>query len=228
MSAAIQNMYEVMPKMYTNQAFNPNFDLHGISLPFRMCVAAPSGSGKSNFTTNLVRVFSQGRVGTFSKIFIITRNADEPLYNWLKDVAPDIIISEGIDKTPALDSFDKKENGLLIWDDLIMEKKLTAVEEAYIRARNRNVSCVFISQSYYKIPKIIRQNCTFLVLLKLGGAREIVMIMSEHGLGVTREKLLAIYQHATSAKLAPLLIDLAAPIEAKFRKGFEVIDIDSI
>jgi hypothetical protein len=226
--AAIVNMYERMPKKYTNNAFNPNVDLHGISLPFRMCVAAPSGSGKTNFIMNLLMVFSQGRVGTFKSIFVCTRNSDEPLLNWCRDVAPDIVISEGIGSTPALDSFDKKENHLIIWDDLIMEKKLTSIEEAYIRARNRNVSCVFISQSYYKIPKIIRQNCTFLVLLKLSGAREANMIMSENGLGVTREKLLAIYQHATAEKLAPLLIDLAAPVEAKFRRGFEVLNIDSI
>ena len=37
-----------------------------------------------------------------------------------------------------------------------------------------------------------------------------------------------IYEHATAEKLAPLLIDLAAPVEAKFRRGFATIDLDSL
>jgi hypothetical protein len=229
--SAIQNMYELMPKKYSNSVFNPSFDLHGLSLPLRGLVAAPSGMGKTNLVMNILRVFSQGRQGTFNTIHIITRNADEPLYNWVRDVAPDIVIREGVEHSPKLDDFDPKENHLIIWDDLVLEGKvgLKNVQEMYLRGRKLNVSTIFISQSYYDTPKMIRINCSWISLLKLGNTNEVAMIMRNHGLGVTKQKLLAIYQHATAEKLQPLLIDLTASVEAgKFRKGFATIDINAI
>ena len=41
---------------------NPNKDLHGFDIPFRLCCVAPSGSGKSNMIVNLISLFSQGKV----------------------------------------------------------------------------------------------------------------------------------------------------------------------
>jgi hypothetical protein len=100
------------------------------------------------------------------------------------------------------------------------------VEQYYIRARKLNVSVVFISQSYFKIPKVIRNNCSYMVLLKLSGQREVNIILSEFGLGVTKEELVRIYEYATSQKLQPLLIDMEADSKDRFRKGFkEIIDI---
>ena len=36
---------------------NPNKDLHGFDIPFRLCCVAPSGSGKSNWVVNLISLF---------------------------------------------------------------------------------------------------------------------------------------------------------------------------
>ena len=36
---------------------NPNYDMHHFDTPFRSLVVAPSGSGKRNFITNLIRLF---------------------------------------------------------------------------------------------------------------------------------------------------------------------------
>jgi len=222
----IINMYEHIPKEFLNKVENPNYDLHHIKLPFRMCIVAPSGSGKTNFLVNLLHLFSCGEKGTFQTITIITRNADEPLYKWITSKSDQIIIKEGINNTPALDKFDKDYNHLVIWDDLVLSKDLSMVEQYYIRARKLNVSVVFISQSYFKIPKVIRNNCSYMVLLKLSGQREVNIILSEFGLGVTKEELVRIYEYATSQKLQPLLIDMEADPKDKFRKGFkEIIDI---
>ena len=50
----IVNWYEKIPKELLDNAENPNFLLHHLKLPFRMCVVAPSGSGKTNFLINLM------------------------------------------------------------------------------------------------------------------------------------------------------------------------------
>ena len=110
-----------------------------------------------------------------------------------------------------------------------MSKDLTMVENYYIRARKLNVSVIFLSQSYFRIPKIIRNNCNYMVLLKLSGNREVNMILSEFGLGVTKEQLIAIYEYATREKMQPLIIDLEADPIQRFRKGFlTIIDPNNI
>tara|TARA_R110000803_G_scaffold3508_3_gene11782 strand:- start:5140 stop:5826 length:687 start_codon:yes stop_codon:yes gene_type:complete len=222
----IENLYERMPKQYLDKVENPNFHLHNLKIPMRMCIVAPSGSGKTNFLCNLISLFSAGK-GTFQTITIITRNKDEPLYRWITESCESIIIKEGVDNTPALDKFDKDFNHLVVWDDLVLAKDLSRVENYYIRARKFGVSCIFISQSFFKIPKIIRNNCSYMVLLKLSGNREVNVILSEFGLGVTKAELLDIYKYATAEKFSPLLIDMEESSEKRFRKGLlEVIELE--
>jgi len=219
----IVNMYERIPKEYLDKSYNPNFNLHMLKVPFRMCIVAPSGSGKTNFLINLLRLFSCGDNGTFSTINIITRNKDEPLYKWVTSKCDQIQITEGLHTTPPLDKFDKDKNHLVVWDDLVLSKDLSMVENYYIRARKMSTSCIFISQSYFKIPKIIRNNCSYMILLKLSGDREVKLILSEFGLGVTKEELLELYKYATAEKFSPLIIDMEEEPDKRFRKGFTEI-----
>jgi hypothetical protein len=68
-----------------------------------------------------------------------------------------------------------------------------------------------------------------MVLLKLSGQREVNIILSEFGLGVTKEQLIAIYNFATREKMQPLLIDMEAEPHQRFRKGFlEIIDVGQL
>lgn len=221
--ARIVNMYEQMPKDFLDKVDNPNFALHKLKIPMRMCVVAPSGSGKTNFLVNLISLFSKGKKGTFSTINIITRNKDEPLYKWIQTKTNQIVIKEGLSNTPKLDDFDKDKNHLVVWDDLVLSKDLSMVENYYIRARKLNVSVIFISQSFFKIPKIIRNNCSYMVLLKLSGQREVNLILSEFGLGVTKEELMDLYQYATKEKFSPLVIDMEGDVSDRFRKGLDEV-----
>jgi len=217
----IINFYEIIPKKYLDDIENNNFNIHHIEIPFRMCVVAPSGSGKTNFVLNLIKVFSQGK-GTFTDITIVTRNKDEPLYNWLVEQNDSIRILEGMHNNPKLDDYDKKYNHLLIWDDLVLSKNLDPVCEYYLRARKKNVSLMFLSQSYADIPKMIRKNSSYLVLFDLGGSkREQDYIMKEWSSELDRDELRAIYNDAVSKNLNPLIIKggKAKPNE-KYRKGF--------
>jgi ABC-type dipeptide/oligopeptide/nickel transport system ATPase component len=186
-----------------------------------MCIVAPSGSGKTNFLLNLLKVFSQGR-GTFISIDIITSNKDEPLYNYLSGEFDGIRISEGMQSTPRLDDMDKKYNHLVVWDDLVLSKDLRKVEEYYMRARKQNCSVIFLSQSYYDIPKFIRKNSNYLVLLNLNGSkREQTAILNEWGTDLTKEQLNKIYLDATQEQFRPLIIT-GGKIEPnkKYRKGW--------
>jgi hypothetical protein len=224
----IINFYDVIPKKYLNNPENPNWDKHNIDIPFRMCVVAPSGSGKTNFIINIIKIFSEGK-GTFADISIITRNKDEPLYNWLSVQNESITVKEGMTNNPKLDDFDKDYNHLLIWDDLVLSKNLDSVCEYYIRARKKNESLMFLSQSYADIPKMIRKNSDYLILFDLGGStREQNYIMREWGSDLEKEQLHAIYKDATSKDLNPLIIKGGKVAKnKKYRKSFlEYYNID--
>lgn len=220
--AEIINWYEKIPREMLDEAENPNYHLHNLKIPMRMCVVAPSGSGKTNFLVNLIHLFSNGN-GSFQDITILTKNRDEPLYSFLTSKCDQIQVKEGLHNIPPLDKFDKRANHLVVFDDLVLSKDLSAVENYYIRARKLNCSVIFLSQSYFRIPKIIRNNCSYMVILKLSGHREVNMILSEFGLGVSKEQLLGMYEVATKEKFSPLLIDLEAEPYKRFRKGFTQI-----
>jgi hypothetical protein len=58
-------------------------------------------------------------------------------------------------------------------------------------------------------------------LLKLSGQRDANLILSEFNLGVTKDELIAIYDHCTSEKFSALLIDLEADKAHRFRRNFD-------
>jgi len=219
-NSGVRNVYEIMPKDFLLECENPNVEDHHFKIPFRMTCVAPSGSGKSNYVVNLLSLFCKPP-GTFYKIFIITKNSDEPLYNFLKSKAEDIQILEGMSSLPPLDKFDKDLPSLVVVDDLVLAKDQSRISNYFIRARKLNVSVIYISQSYYSVSKIIRQNSNYLCLLKLNTEREIKMILSEAAL-MDREKLMTLYNEATSTPMVPLVICLESSIDdpKKFRKGF--------
>jgi hypothetical protein len=81
---------------------------------------------------------------------------------------------------------------------------------------------VFLSQSYYDIPKFIRKNSTYLVLLDLGGSkREKTAILNEWASDLDKDEMNAVFNDAVSVKLRPLIITGGkCDRNKKYRKGF--------
>ena len=228
-SAVVRNMYEKIPKRMLDEVSNPHQNMHGLKIPFRMCVVAPSGSGKTNFLINLLSLVSSAP-GTFHSICIVTRNKNEPLYNWLQSLHDDIKVVEGLENTPVLDKMDKDLNHFVAFDDLVLAKNQERICNYYIRCRKLNCSVAYLSQSYFGIPKIVRQNCSYLIILRLGGSnREVNSILSEAGLGVNKEGLMKLYDEAVTnaPKFSILLIDFEEDPSKRFRKGFKDIIVPS-
>ena len=160
----IVDWYKKMPKKYLLKSHNPHFDRHHIKLPFRMIIAGNSGSGKTQTLLNLL----YNMPNTFEKIFIVTKNKDEPLYNFLEDKLGEdgLTIKEGISELPDVDSLDKTQNNLIVLDDLVNEpsKQQRPICDYFIRARKKNCSIIYISQSFYAVPKLIRDNISYLII----------------------------------------------------------------
>ena len=57
---------------------------------------------------------------------------------------------------------------------MINNKKLNKiVTELFIRGRKLNISIVFITQSYFKVPKDVRLNATHFFIKKIPNKREL-------------------------------------------------------
>ena len=74
---------------------------------------------------------------------------------------------------------------LIVFDDMITEKNIPhKVTELFIRGRKLNISLVFITQSYYAVPKNIRLNCTHYHILSIPKRREIRNIADDCAVGI--------------------------------------------
>jgi len=221
------DFYKSMPKKFLLQSHNPNFKDHKLNLPFRMLFIGGSGAGKTQTLMNLIRIMN----GTFNNIHIITKNRDEPLYNYLESkVDTGLSITEGIDSAPNLDDFDKKEQSLIVMDDLVLEKNQKQLEQYFIRARKLNCSLVYLSQSYFAVPKMIRMNLNYLIIKRLNTLQDLFRMMREYSLGVSKDVLVDLYQHSIQDnKQDFLLVDLDSEPKDRFRFNFlDVYDLNGI
>jgi DNA polymerase III delta prime subunit len=221
------DFYKSMPKKFLLQSHNPNFKDHKLNLPFRMLIIGGSGAGKTQTLMNLIRIMN----GTFNNIHIITKNRDEPLYNYLESkVDTGLSITEGIDSAPNLDDFDKKEQSLIVMDDLVLEKNQKQLEQYFIRARKLNCSLVYLSQSYFAVPKMIRMNLNYLIIKRLNTLQDLFRMMREYSLGVSKDVLVDLYQHSIQDnKQDFLLVDLDSEPKDRFRFNFlDVYDLNGI
>ena len=79
-----------------------------------------------------------------------------------------------------------KENKILIVfhdmiADMINNKELDSiVTELFIRGRKLNISLVFITQSYFKVPKDVRLNTTNFFIAKILNKSELQQIAINH------------------------------------------------
>ena len=79
----------------------------------------------------------------------------------------------------------KENKVMIVFDDMIADmisnKKLNSiVTEFFIRCRKLNISSVFISQSYFKVPKDVRNNSTHFFIMKIPNKKELQQTAINH------------------------------------------------
>ena len=94
---------------------------------------------------------------------------------------------------------DKQNKILILFDDMIADmiqnKKLNSiVTELFIRGRKLNVSLVFITQSYFKVPKDVKLNTTLFLISKILNRRELQQITINHSSDIGTKDFENIYR----------------------------------
>ena len=106
---------------------------------------------------------------------------------------------------------------LLIW--LIIKKLNPVVTEFFIRGRKLNISIVFITQSYFKLPKDVRLSSTHFLLWKFQKKRELQQIALNHSSDINFKDF--IYRKYTVEPYSFLANDTTSPSDNAlwFRKN---------
>ena len=82
--------------------------------------------------------------------------------------------------------------------DIMSNKKFQAmVKELFIRCRKLNISLVFITQSYFSVPKEVRLNSTHYLIMKIHNKRELQNISTNHSAHVDYKDFMNIYKKCT-------------------------------
>ena len=96
--------------------------------------------------------------------------------------------------------------------DMINNKKLNPiVTELFIRGRKLNISIVFITQSYLKVPKEVRLNTTHFFIMKIPNKREFQQIAINHSSDIDFKDFMKIYKKCTADKYSFLVNDTTLP-----------------
>ena len=76
---------------------------------------------------------------------------------------------------------------------MINNNKLNiVVTELFIRGRKLNISIVFVTQSYFKVPKDVRLSSTHFFIMKIPNKRELQQIALNHSSDIRLQRF---YEH---------------------------------
>ena len=80
--------------------------------------------------------------------------------------------------------------------DMINNEKLNPiVTELFIRDRKLNIFLIFITQSYFKVPKDVRLNSTHFFTMKIPNKRELQQIALNHSSDINFKDFIKIYKN---------------------------------
>ena len=87
--------------------------------------------------------------------------------------------------------------------------------------RGRKLNIVFISQSYFKVPKTIRLNATHYFIMKIPNKRELQQITLNHSSAIDFKDLMKLYKEYTKEPYSILVNDttLLSDNPLRFRKN---------
>jgi hypothetical protein len=202
-------------KKYVTTYHNPNFKDTQMTVPSRIGVIAPSGTGKTQWLLNYISKSSD----TFGHIIVVYKQS-EPLYEFLRDKigSKNITFYTKLTDLPNPNdlNFGKKQV-LLVFDDCVAEKNQQKIEEYYLRGRKvgGGCTCVYLSQNFFGIPTLIRRQFNYVIILKLSGAKDMKQIIQNYSLGLDANEVVKSYKDGTKDKFNFLKISVEERNENK-------------
>ena len=206
----------------------PNIPDH----PHRILNVSSSGSGKTNALLNLIN-----KMPDIDKIYLYAKDPYETKYQYLIKKREKVGLNHFNDPKAFMKysndmqdvykniedyNLGKKSKILIVFDDMIADminnKKLNPiVTELFIRGKKLNISIVFITQSYFKVPKDVRLNSTHFFIMKIPNKRELQQIALNHSSNIDFKDFMKIYKKCTAEPYSFLVNDTTLPSDDPLR-----------
>ena len=172
---------------------------HTPDKPYRILLTRGSGSGKTNLVLNLIE--DQPDI---HKIYLYAKDPYEAKYQYLIKIREKVGIGHHNDPRAYIE-YSKNmhdvyknigeynpdpENKTIVFGDMIADmiknrKSDSIVTELFITGRKLNISIVFITQSYFKVPKDVSLNISHFFIKKVPNERELRQIATNHSSDLT-------------------------------------------
>ena len=156
--------------------------------PYRILITGVSVSGKANALLNSIN-----NQPDIDKIYLYAKDSYEAKYQFLINKRENTRLKHFNDPKAFIEysndmqddyknieehNLGKKHKILIVFDDMIADmisnKILNPiVTELFLRGRKLNISIVFITESYFKVPKDVRLNSTHFYIMKIPNKREL-------------------------------------------------------
>ena len=218
----LANMYEELP-VKQGHFLMPQW-------PFRLIMLGPSGSGKTNLLMDIIFHYLY-----FDRLYIYCKGSNENKYAAIKEFMElvaekkKVPLSEvffmGTEKDiPDPNEYDKQYQNLCIYDDMVTltAREQNNISQMYIRGRKENCSSIYLSQSYFKIPKDIREQTNYVVIYRLDDIDDVMRIRRRHGTRISVKDFLKLYHECTEEKNKFMLLDNRTDeLPLAFRKGWD-------
>ena len=201
-----------------------------------MLIVGGSGSEKTNELLNLIN-----NQPDIDKIYLYAKDPYEPKYQYLINKREKVGLNhfngpkafmeysnDMQDVYKNIEDYNPKKTRkiLIVFDDMIADmisnnKLNPVVTELFIRCRKLNISIVFITQSYFKVPKDVRLNSTHFFIMKILNKRELQQIALNHSSDINFKDFMNIYKKCIAEPYSFLLNDTTLPSDdhLRFRKN---------
>ena len=200
--------------------------------PYRTLIIGGSGSGKTNALLNLI-----DNQRDIDKIYLYANDPYEKKYQYLINKREKVGLNHFNDPKAFMEYSNdmqdvhkniedhnpiKKRKILTVFDDMIADminnnKLNPVVTELFIRGRKLNISIVFITQSYFKVPKDVRLNSTHFFIMKVPNKRELQQIALNHSSDIDFKDFINIYKKCTKEPYSFLVNDTTLPSDDPLR-----------
>jgi len=193
-----------------NQRKNPIRNALAPETPSRILLVGPSGSGKTNMLLNLIYDLLP-----WSRLYVYAKDLEEEKYCNLREACEKVKRIDDdfeftFDTTDIVNvsDLDPEEHNLIVFDDFVCDKTdVDNISELFIRGRKKNATLIFLTQSYFDTPKIIRLQCNYFCFWKLNDDREQTEIHKNHSFGLSKKDFKNVFEEATNDPHSFLFLD---------------------
>lgn len=220
----LSNWYEKLPKDLKQQQKNDkNFKKHFIKPRAMITCIGGTGSGK----TNALIDFLSRKDESFYKIILFNPvSTDEPLFNLMKKMLPEMEVYTDVNQLPELASYPDEENDeekLIIFDDFInlKPKEMKKILPYFTGGRKKGFTCFAMCQNYTSVPKVITRNTHYFIIFKLNDTHTVRSVLKNHNIeNVPDEDFKRMYLDSTKEPLNFFMVDLKGGAMTHLRHNF--------